>query len=552
MLKTVDRFICISFLIICMLLVYPPRAGIAFSFGDRAAIVSINQITYSARDYHNWWQEWREANTPVPETADTFIDWMLCFQEAQQIGLFKNQRYRHKISVFLKSHSLMLLRQEEVNDRLKPPTKEQLMQEYHQHYQPRLTLQMVKLDDAAVAGKVKELIADGLELKEALITAGSGNVPVWQRQNVRPLAVEEDLQALFQTGEQQPDIFLIPRDSGYLLIRVLEWKTGSQDDYHQLKEGLAEKILRARTQQLNANLLVRLRRKYQPVIQEEKLAALEAENVDPETVVLEMNELRVTAGQLQKFITQERRRLQGRDRSRNAGTTREIAARVIKNMITQTLVSFEALDRHYEQRLPFRETFAFYCQHRLIKELEQEAIWPLVTVTEEEIRKEYEQHRKDYLQPAVIELAWVRTGNHRLVEILDHQLQAGEDFFTVMNPYFPEITGIRKVPETELPVEIRQLVDSLVPGQVSSRVTANGETLYVKLLRRHQPQPQPLAQVATAIHDQLRERQFAGQKELMIKKLRQRSTITLNERTWHKLRQRLLADNAQRATVSHQ
>ena len=85
----------------------------AHAWGNPELLVELNDTSMNKQDFLDWWEIWKEADTPLPETPDDFIDWMLLFQEAENMQFYDQSAYIRKVSVFLRSRSLMLLKQEE-------------------------------------------------------------------------------------------------------------------------------------------------------------------------------------------------------------------------------------------------------------------------------------------------------------------------------------------------------------------------------------------------------------------------------------------------------
>ncbi|MBN2332183.1 MAG: peptidyl-prolyl cis-trans isomerase [Deltaproteobacteria bacterium] len=527
---------------LCLAGFFSPAESMAFSFGSPDTLAIINGTTYTTQDYLDWWREWREPGMTAAADPDDFIDWLLMAEEARQMRLFEKPRYLHKINIFLKSRSLMLLKQEEVDGRIVPPGNDRLRQEYDQRYQPIISLTLASLPDATAAAKVKELGTTDMTISEAITAAGFSGVPIRKQSHVRPLAVDESFKVLFADSGNRQQLFLLPQAAGCLLARVENITAGSDDDFARLKETIRTQLIKDQQQQLNTDLLARLRHKYQPVIDQEKLAALEPGSGQPADVVIKIGNLTITGDQVAALLTKEQRMRQGRTGT-NTVNLESLKQQVVNNILAQTLVSLEALEHHYEEHPPFKQTFAFYCRHRLIKELEQEVIHPRATVAEVMVADAYARNRHQYLQPPLVEVAWVQTANPSLCELLDRQLGSGKDFFTVMTPYFPEATRSRTIPETKLPAEIRELVAGLQSGQTATHSTAGQEKIYVKLLQRHAPEPLPLVEVAEEIRTRLQEERFKSEKKHLAEQLRQRSTITVKEKTWKKLRKQLMEEH---------
>ena len=136
-----------SLLLIAVLFLF---AGVVpqsvYSWGNPELLIEINDASFTKQDYLDWWEIWKEPETPRPENPDDFIDWMLQVQEAENMQLYDRPSYRKKVSVFLRARSLMLLKQEEVDSNIPVPTRDDLWPQYEEKYVPRFNLRLVTVD----------------------------------------------------------------------------------------------------------------------------------------------------------------------------------------------------------------------------------------------------------------------------------------------------------------------------------------------------------------------------------------------------------------------
>ena len=125
------------FFLLCLSVLFcgVPQEASAFWFSGGEPLLKINDVAYTSSDFRVWWREWREPGSKLPKDMTPFVEWMLLVQEAREMELEDNREYRRKVDIFLKSRSLIMLKQEEVVSRLKEPEKEVLWLEYEKKYQ---------------------------------------------------------------------------------------------------------------------------------------------------------------------------------------------------------------------------------------------------------------------------------------------------------------------------------------------------------------------------------------------------------------------------------
>ena len=509
-----------------------------FSHPER--LVVIDNDPYSSSDFKNWWQNWKEADTPVPENLNPYINWLLMLRDARLMQLDDNPEYRHKIEVFLKFRSLMLLKKEEIDSRLTPPPEAELRKLYDRDYLPRLGLEIIELPDRKAVDKVIAARNRGLGPPEAAAACGLKPPPVWKKAMVRPILVKGPLREVFAAPRQVGDRFTVAYGRKQLLVEVVSVDHGSADDFAGLRRKLKEKFLRRQSRELNRRLIERLKEKYRPVVHYERLKKLQPDS-DAETrqaIILEIGDLKISGDRILPYLARER---SFRRHSRNPEDNRDevIKERVVNNIITQTLIGKEALARHYEEKPPFREVYRFYCDNRMVIAWKKAVIEPRIKVTDQEVEAEYRKLADHFKQPDEVDIAWVRTADQDLARRLQTQLDRGEDFFKVMAPSFGRGIETGRQPLNRLPRFMRKVVAGLADGQVSAPVKKGEETVFIKLVRRYPGRSRPLDEVAGEIKKMLYRKRYQAEEKALLKQLRSRSEITIDEGAWRDLRRAL-------------
>ena len=520
-----------------------PTAGGAW--GNPNLLVEINDTAYTKQDFLDWWPIWKEAATPLPETPDAFVDWMLLFQEAETMQLFNRPRYRSKVSVFLRARSLMLLKQEEVDSRIPEPTRADLWPLYQKTYVPRFNLEMVSIgiEQAKAEAAVAAVLAEGASLEAAAESAGLLDSQGYMaetglmRASRLPEPLLEVVQTL-QTGDQGGPISFAHYT---YFFKVLERDDGTEEDFASLRDTLARQWRKQQEQRLTVELIDRLKEKYQVEVHQEVVAQIGLEPLDPELaeqMAVRIGNYQVQAGAVQEAVAKDFKLRYG-----HHGDVQQelpgVRQRVIADMLSQTLTGMEALDRHYEERDPFRKTYRFYCQNRMIKELEAELVAPQVAADSEAIEAAYRANLADFTREGLVELAMVETSEQALAEQVNQRLLRGEDFQQAVAPIAPLGVEERQMPVDHLEEPLRQAVSTLQPGQASKMIPVGGKVVFIKLLNRGQQQVMPLEMVRDQVAEDLKQEQFAEARADLVDKLRHRSEIKIKEKAWRQVRNQL-------------
>lgn len=522
-----------------------PLKGEAFWFDSDAPLLKINDAKFDEADYRDWWREWRDPESRVHEDMTIFIEWQLEVYEAQSMELFENRSYKRKVEIFLKSRSLMLLRQEEVDGRMIKPEPGELRAQYDSELQPIIDLRIIQIADKEIADKILELCRSGEKLDTATVAAGIANPKILTRDQGRPKIVSSFFKPLFADSVKAGQFQLLQGVNGvWLLIEVVAKTAGSDADFANYEADLRQKFLRDQEPGLNKRLIDSLRDKYKPVIDEEVLATIDSlKPGDPglQDTALTIGEVKVPAWQIVRLLRDEQKMF--RDRQGQPTMERDkIKEKIIANIETQTMVSIEARNRHYELKPPFKATYDFYCQHRLIKELENLVIRPQTEISDADLKAEYEKMTAQFSQPDVVEVAWVQLDDERLSHLLTSELKKGRDFFKVMEPYFPQGVEYKKTGEDKLQSEVREIVATLAQGETSPPVVKGENTFFVKLFRRFVDQHLPFSEVEEMLSLRLKEEKFVQTRNQYLATLKERSQIKVKKSRWRKLRNELLAE----------
>jgi len=525
-----------------MMLLGMPMVALAFPWGENQELVTINDTEFTIADYRHWWQEWREKETPVPESPDEFIDWMLLYREAQAMQLDQNPEYLKKVGIFLKVRSLMQLKQEEIGAHTQMPGKEALWEAYLKEYTPLFNLRMVAVGSEEQVGVVKGLLAEGKPLAEVVKAAGleTGVEEVATTGLMRARKIPEPIRNEALTLKVGQTGGPVQFGHAWYFFEILERNDGTEEDFEKVKDDLIRQALKVQENDLTRKLTEALAKKYQVTVDEELLGRITAEGFpkeDADKTVLRVANTVVSVGALHQATAKEQELRGGAHR--NAESFEQTKQRVVSDAIAQTVTGLEAIDRHYENQPPLQFTYDFYRQHRMIKELEKAVVQPAVKVDEQVAKAYYEDHPELFSRGGLVEVAVVETNEAKLAEELGKRLKAGEDFFTVMRPLSPAGVEVRRSPVDHLQPVIQEALAKMSPGQVSGALKDGEDIYFVKLIRTGESERIPFEKVSEQILAQLREERFAEEKNRLVKELRSRSTIKVDSRTWDKLKKTL-------------
>lgn len=507
-------------------------------------LVRINGKTYTKEDFKKWWKYWKEPGMSFPKTPDPFIDWILMSDEAKALGLDQEPSYKRKLYIFREVRSLMQLKYEEVDSKIHLGRRV-LWQEYIKNYVPRLKIKaLITLDEKEAKAWREQINAqeDFEKLFKELKSKRKAKDFGWERPNTIPKELKEVVLAA------KPGQILGPLRHGktFYVLFVQEKLGPNEEDFRDLQRSIAVRVKKRESARLTAELIQKLKKKYKVVVNKEAIEKIPLKGKLPEdlakTEVLKINNQVLTGAQFHKLLQKEARLRLGKN------VTKEEIERVkwhlINDTIAQTLTTREALNRHYENKA-LKDIYEFYKRQRLIRELEEKIIWPLVKVTEEDIRQYYEEHKKDFTKPERVEIAVIRTQDQQLAREIYQRLKKGEDFFEVGKEILFHGARPERYKLEDLVPEMRRALKRLKPGEISSiiKFKRDHNTWYciVKLIRRYPEEVHPFEMVKESIKKSLAQERFEKLKQEYIAKLRAHSKIEINEKAWQELRKEMEA-----------
>lgn len=536
-----------SILFLLLYLLALPVTGDAFFWNKPDTLATINGATFTSENFVHWWTEWQEPGMSVPENPQEYVDWMVLFQEAERMRLFENSSYREKIAVFLKVRSLMLLKNEEIAEKIRQPSKEDLEQYYLENYVPIMELGLLKIPAQDKAKQAQDALPQAKDLYQLAELTGlpSDSTTVANMGKIRPLQLPgpfRTVTAALQAGEIGGPV---PWDGAWYFLQVKNKDAKTLEGFDGFESDLRSKWLRNEENRLTGELIKKLKRKFNVSIDEDVLQKIGpagvADDIADKPVIVIAGQS-INAATLYKNVSKDQK-MRGHQRMGNQNDFSVGLRRVAADIVAQTVTSLEAAERHYEKEPPLQPIYQFYCQHRMIKELEKELLWNNVKVTDKDVEAFYTSHPEKFARSELAELAMVQTREKDLAKDFADRLKEGEDFFKVLAPLSPRGIAVQKLPVDHLPEAVRKALDTLAPGQVSGAINDGDDIYFIKLVRTMRRDNVPLSEVAGSIKDQLVQERFQSLRKNLVKELRVRSEISVNQNVWLKLHDQLLEEN---------
>lgn len=536
-----DMFRITGVLCLCFLCVAGLAPGSALAwFGGEKSLVTINGTEYSASAFKSWWQNWREQDTPLPETPDPFIEWHLLAQEATSMQLYQEPEYRAKVATFVKVRSLMMLKDEEV-DRKVVISDSDIEGVYQKQYALRARVRSFIYPSEAEARKAAEDLRSGARSADELMTLppGEGGASQHEERWLRvPQMPEPWLQLL--TGAKPGDVLdPVVVEQGAVFVRVEELAPGDPKDMELFRESIVRDLRTQKSHELTVELVEALKKKYSVQVDEEVLARIGEEQPDAELadkVLISSSQGNITAENLWVNMRNER---SFREKNQfQAQAFADLKNRVLSSIIAQTVVSWEALGRQYQEKEPFRQVYNFYCENRLNKEMEKRFVEPKTKVEEAELEKFYQENPDLFTRPEMVSFMLLE-GEEVVIQRMWQEIAAGREFSEVAVRHVPGGPPVQTIPVNHLDSGLQEVVPLLRKGEVSRPFTLGTGSAMVRLINRIPKTPLPFESVSEQIHKELSQEKKQQARQDLLRRLKERSDIRVNAGVWNTLRKEL-------------
>lgn len=514
-------------------------------FWDDPVVLTIDGEQFTSNDYRQWWELWREKGMSSPTSPDDFINWQLMVKEGRQMDLQSAPGYQRKVATFIKVRSLMMFKAEEIDDKI-VISEDDIRAVYRQKYIPRLQVRIFYFPTMELAQQQEENFKDGsltLAYLEKLPPADGGPSLIEKKILRQPQLTAQWLAALEADGGNLALRGPVTMGKGAILFEVISKDDGGADDFAKTKVGIKERLRKDQERLLTQELVAQLRKKFDLQIDEQVLAQINDTALTPEQreqPLVTSSKGIISAADFQAMLAREKKfRRAYKFKEEELGTMK---LRVLNNMIAQTLISWAATARHYEQRSPLQDIVAFYRNHRLVREVENRVLKPLSAPSDQELQEYYRVHQDQYSYPETVGVAMVE-GGQDLINMIWQEVRKGRDFFEVAKRHFPQGVIMRQQPMNHFSSEIRVVLGDLGVGEVSSPFSKGQNYALVKLVNRRQKTPIPFVQVKDEMRQQLLQERAQQARAHFLNQLKEQAQIVLDQQNWQKMVSELAPPN---------
>jgi hypothetical protein len=414
---------------------------------------------------------------------------------------------------------------------------------YEEHFVPRWGLEGMQFKDETAAKNAWQELNDGLTSIDSLIArdAESGGPVKTSETWLRPGDLDKSPKWKAIYADLSIGDVVDPERLGQsnVLWYLKSQKGGDEEDFAREREGIRKNLWDEKARDLTSKLIARLRDKYEVKVDEERLGSLDI-FADPAAVsdapVITTNKKNVS----EKEFVQLMQRVLANRPTLNFNLENEANANSFKketaiNVIAQSVTNWEALDRHYEEKEPFKWTYEFNRDHRLGRLVIRNMIDPEVIVTDDETVQEYEQNISRYSVPEQLRVFIIDETQGPLVKVWA-DVAVGVDFEKSLGEHFEKSPNMQFIPFNHLDSELKAVVKSMKNGETSKIFNAQGSKVMVHLNERVPAKPLPFERLKDSIYKSLFEKKRSQLLNSYLDRIKAASEIEVQQREWRNLR----------------
>ena len=508
----------------------------AWPWQDTGNLASINGVSYTPDDFKRWWQNWRDAENSFPNNPEQFIEWKLLAQEAKSMELDQEPNYQRKIDVFHKVRTRILLKRDAVDSQIELSEME-IKERYQTDYTPIYRMSLLYFDTEEKAENSFKGIADKEytfdDLKEK---AGPEGQPFLKEGRFRPINFRDNQKLRNRLEQFSMGQVATPQQGGnyFIILRLEEKNMPAENEFDLKRNQIREMMWKEKEVELTAELIKDLWKKYEVRVDEELMDMVDK---DPGKELLARPVVITNRVNMPFWMVVKDVRKEYSVRKNKVWTEDEkekMARGFLNGMIAEYLLTWEARDRRYEEKPPFKWTYEFYKENRLIKELEGRLIASQVSVSDAEVNAYYQENPDEFRPPEILSVILLK-GEEKLITDVLVEVKQGQDFTQAGKKYNLNPIPVMNIPASQMSPEVVKAVMELDIDEVSQPFTMYNNFTLAKLVDRKVKEPLPLAKVKDKISVKLKNEKFSRARQEYIEMLLAESDITVNRKAWKKL-----------------
>lgn len=464
---------------------------------------------------------------------------VLLAQEARALEMEQDDSIRQAIDEYKLDAAIKILDREEVYN-YSEPTEDEVIDLFKRQY-ARATFRIITVDEKEKAAQLLSELENGADI-EALVEEHSVD-PYRARGGLVSRISRFDLdrrvsEIVFglQVGEAAGPV---QTDLGWSVVKVESFEEADLERLEDLEPTLRGLVRQRKASEAREVFVKDLNRKYPVEIHEIVVESIQPERgpdgrqqpsvPDSEAIVAKVgSQPPIHAEEYSKALADRWKRV------RNFDAAVASAPLVLDGLIQEGLVLEEVKARNYTELPEVVQGARAYETELLAMAYLQEVLAPTIEVTEEEKQAYYEVHKDSYHRPPQVRLSQVTVESREEADRIAAELSSGADIAWVAKENsidrLAEQGGDRGwyAPQPGAPGMDQVLMTAAV-GAVLPPNGVPGNWVVIRVMGRKEQGIYPLQEISGNIREAVYGEKFRSELDTLIKTLRSRSAIEINE-----------------------
>jgi peptidyl-prolyl cis-trans isomerase C len=484
--------------------------------------------------------EGKAGSIDLDKIIEELINERLLIQEAYRVELDEDPIFQAKTNNYIISRSVIRLRQEEVQDKIK--VTEDDMYEYYKKYFEEIKVRQIVTKDRKKAEELLNLLRKGEDFFELEKSKSE-----WLKKEGEDLdfikrgkmdQTFEDAAFVLSEGEISD---IVETSSGFHIIKLEERRSAPDDMFEKVKNSIKKKLLKEKEEKRSNDYIAQLKSKARIWIDTEYINSKNPsqKHCDNNIIMARVNDEPIDDCD---FIKESRRYLpKVRGDILNKEKIKNVNSEILDSLIIYELVEQEALKRNYLNNPLFKNGIEEYKGKQLLNLFKQKIILPRSVPSENDMVEYYETHKDEFRKDYEVWFSEMLLPSLESAEAVLKELREGADFefLASKKSVMTMRTGVNVwIPLRRLSPDMRMAIIDLEISGVSDIIYESRQYKIIKLKGKRGGEYEEFPKVKDIIMRILLKRNFDNWLKEYIDRLHDVSQIDINKKVVNILKSR--------------
>jgi parvulin-like peptidyl-prolyl isomerase len=207
---------------------------------------------------------------------------------------------------------------------------------------------------------------------------------------------------------------------------------------------------------------------------------------------------------------------------------------ILNEWIDQKVVDHEAIDRHYETKTDLKDMINRYKNQVLKNTFIKRIVVPQISLSDEALRNYYVNHQESFMKPTLFKIQQITVKTTDSAQDILNSLRNGADFSWLaknrsVDSAASEGGNLGWINKTEMPEPVKEIIETLKPGDVSPILQSNSHYRIIQLIDRKEGEVEAFDKVKNAVHRAAFEEQVNALLNTYIAQLKKDADIRMDD-----------------------